>query len=74
MKKPSRVTWLLCFITAGPAMAQDDLMRSAQSLFEPIPAQPPAVTGIERTPARVELGKMSYFEPRLSESHAISCN
>jgi cytochrome c peroxidase len=26
------------------------------------------------TPARVDLGKMLYFEPRLSESHTISCN
>jgi cytochrome c peroxidase len=74
MKTPSPLTWLLCFLAAGPAMAQDELMRSAQSLFEPIPTQAPAVKGIERTPARVELGKMLYFEPRLSESHAISCN
>jgi len=74
MKKPSLLTCLLCFLAASPAIAQDELMRSAQSLFEPIPTQAPAVKGIERTPARVELGKMLYFEPRLSESHAIACN
>ena len=74
MKKPSPLTCLLCFLAAGPAVAQDELMRSAQGLFEPIPAQAPAVKGIESTPARVELGKMLYFDPRLSESHAISCN
>jgi cytochrome c peroxidase len=43
-------------------------------MFEPVPATPPALKGIESTPARVELGKMLYFDPRLSESHAISCN
>ena len=27
----------------------------------------------EATPAKVELGKMLFFDPRLSASHAISC-
>jgi cytochrome c peroxidase len=74
MSKPCVTMWLLCCFAAAPAAAQDQLMRSAQSLFEPIPTEAPAVPGIESTPARVELGKMLYFEPRLSESHAISCN
>lgn len=56
------------------APAQSELMQSAQKLFKPIPMQPPAVEGIERTATRVELGKQLYFDPRLSESHAISCN
>ncbi len=68
------IIWLLCCGVVGSAVAQDDLMRSAQGLFEPIPAEPPAVQGVESTQARVALGKMLYFEPRLSESHAISCN
>lgn len=49
-------------------------MKSAQALFMPIPTSPPAMPGVETTPARLELGKMLYFEPRLSQSHAISCN
>ena len=49
-------------------------MQTARSLFKPIPSQAPALKDIESTPERVELGKMLYFEPRLSESHAISCN
>lgn len=56
------------------AFAQDDLMRIAQGLFQAIPAEPPAVKGVESTPARLALGKMLYFDPRLSESHSISCN
>jgi len=49
-------------------------MASAQALFKPIPAAAPALPGNSATPARVELGKMLYFDPRLSASHAISCN
>ena len=49
-------------------------MTSAQALFKPIPAAAPALPGNSATPARVELGKMLYFDPRLSASHAISCN
>jgi len=56
------------------ASAQDALMQKAQGLFKPIPTQPPPVKGIESTPQRVELGKQLYFDPRLSESHEISCN
>ena len=56
------------------AVGADDLMVSAQSLFKPIPLEPPAIPGIAATPARVELGKMLYFDPRISASHTISCN
>jgi cytochrome c peroxidase len=59
---------------ASTALAQDDLLETARSLFEPIPEQPPQLPGLQATPERVELGKMLYFETRLSESHAISCN
>ncbi|MEQ8859982.1 MAG: cytochrome-c peroxidase [Pseudomonadales bacterium] len=54
--------------------AQNALMTTAQSLFKPIPAEAPPIPGMTATPARVDLGRMLYFEPRLSESHAISCN
>jgi cytochrome c peroxidase len=59
---------------ASPALAQDDLMARARQLFAPIPTTPPELPGNLRTPAKVELGKMLYFDPRLSASHAISCN
>ncbi len=59
---------------AVPAFAADDLMKSAQALFKPIPASPPSLPGNPATPEKVELGKMLFFDPRLSASHAISCN
>lgn len=60
---------------AGPAaFAADDLMAQAQDLFQPIPETPPAIDGAASMAAMIELGRMLYFEPRLSDSHNISCN
>ena len=61
-----------CF--AAPAMAQDDLMARAKQQFQPIPITPPELAGNPASAAKVELGKMLYFDPRLSASHAISCS
>ena len=58
---------------AAPVHA-DELMDTARGMFKPIPTETAPLPGIESTPERVELGKMLYFEPRLSESHTISCN
>lgn len=65
---------VLASLATGQAWSQTALMKQAQGLFKPIPANAPPLPGNAATPARVELGKMLYFEPRLSESHAISCN
>ena len=65
---------LLGDLVAWPAFGQDDLLTRAQQLFKPIPTAPPELAGNLSTPAKVELGKMLYFDPRLSASHAISCN
>jgi cytochrome c peroxidase len=59
---------------ASAAMAQDDLLASARQQFQPIPTTAPDLPGNLTSPAKVELGKMLYFDPRLSASHAISCN
>lgn len=60
--------------TAPPGAFGSDLMQQAQTLFKPIPDTPPALEGNPATPEKVALGKMLYFDPRLSASHAISCN
>lgn len=65
---------LPCLLGAATAHTQAELRQTAQSLFQPIPAQAPAPAGVRSSPELVELGKMLYFDPRLSESHAISCN
>ena len=62
-----------CCFTAS-AVAQEDLMARAKQQFQPIPTIPPELPGNPASPAKVELGKMLYFDPRLSASHVISCN
>lgn len=68
------VAVVISALTAPASAADDALMKQAQGLFEPIPLKPPAIKGIEAIPALVELGKALYFDPRLSQSHNISCN
>lgn len=59
---------------AGISKAQDETMKKAQALFKPIPARAPEKKENPATPEKVELGKMLYFDPRLSASDLISCN
>ncbi|HET7331088.1 cytochrome-c peroxidase [Dyella sp.] len=71
---PTTSLVLLGLLLAGEAWPQTALMKQAQGLFKPIPATPPTLPGNPSSPARLALGKALYFDPRLSESHAISCN
>ncbi|MFU8898002.1 cytochrome c peroxidase [Roseinatronobacter thiooxidans] len=41
--------------------------------FEPLPYLPPIPAANSLTPEKVELGKMLFFEPRISGSGVISC-
>lgn len=58
---------------AGPA-ADPALLTQAQALFKPIPDQAPALPGNPVTADKVALGKMLFFDGRLSASGVISCN
>jgi cytochrome c peroxidase len=64
----------LATIVFHPVSAADALMTAAQSQFKPIPLRAPELPNNGATPAKVELGKMLFFDPRLSASHSISCN
>ncbi len=44
------------------------------NMFEPVAATAPDLPNNAATPERVALGKMLFFEPRLSASWLISCN
>jgi len=63
----------LLALAAAPASA-DDLMKKAQDNFKPIPSMVPAVKDNAVTHEKVELGKLLFFDPRLSASEIISCN
>ena len=56
--------------TTSPASA-DDLMQSARETFKPIPLAVPAVKGNAVTREEIELGKMLFFDTRLSASQII---
>ena len=65
---------LLIAILLAPAAGADELLDKAQARFEPVPVNPPVLKGNPATPERIQLGKMLFFDPRLSSSWLISCN
>lgn len=58
---------------AGPETALS-LESVRQGPWETLPAEPPIPPDNLQTDAKVELGKLLYFEPRLSMSGVISCH
>lgn len=65
------------FVTSALAADKVDnaaLRKAAGDYFEVIPSAVPAVKGNAVTHEKVELGKMLFFEPRISSSALISCN
>ena len=68
------VILLVSCAAAQAAPAPDSQLTAARKQFSAIPATPPALSNNPATPAKVALGKMLFFDPRLSASHAISCN
>lgn len=57
---------------AGAASA-DELRTKAAEVFKPLPSTVPAVKDNPVTPAKIELGKALFFDPRLSASGVFSC-
>lgn len=60
-------TWLAALLIAGvtaPVAAQQ---------WQALPKQAPAPADNPTTPEKVELGKMLYFDPRLSSTGTVSC-
>ena len=61
------------FAIGGVAFA-GGVMDTAKETFQPIPYQAPAIKGNPASPEKIQLGKMLFFEPRLSKSALVSCN
>lgn len=53
-----------CFASIGTTSAAE---------WQALPSQAPAPANNPTTPAKVELGKMLYFDPRLSSTGTLSC-
>ncbi len=60
---------LILGATAAPA----DTIAGYMDFFEPLPHLPPIPADNTMTPEKIELGKMLFFEPRISASGVISC-
>lgn len=74
---PVRAFAGVLLLGASPLLADPvdpELQAQAQALFQPVPYGVPALKGNVVTPARSELGKMLFFDPRLSKGGTISCN
>jgi len=60
---------------AGAAAADGDPLRAtAAAMFGTIPESVDELRGQPLVAEQVELGRMLWFEPRLSRSHLITCN
>lgn len=66
-----KITRTVVFIISG-ALAFG-VVPSATA-FEALPKQPPIPKDNPMTPAKVELGKQLFFDPRLSSNGTLSCN
>jgi cytochrome c peroxidase len=73
VKKLFLVAALFLLLTPVPSAA-DELMTRSQGMFKPIPDKAPVLSSNPATPEKLELGRMLYFDPRLSASQLISCN
>jgi cytochrome c peroxidase len=58
---------------AAPVSAAPTAAKGPLGAFAPLPANMHSATN-PSTPAKVELGRMLYFETRISKNHDLSCN
>lgn len=73
MKKvPLAAVGILVF--SAIAVQANQLQEEAQDLFEPIPFGIPEMENNPATQDKIDLGKILFFDPRLSKSGLISCN
>lgn len=72
MKNTLLITTSLVSLLASSAMA-DALSDSYLAMFTPLPTEAPSA-GNELTDAKINLGRMLYYETRISKNGKMSCN
>ena len=70
----NRLVGVLILVTAAHAAEPSATLKRSQKTFQAVPAAAPTLPQNRATPEKVELGKMLFFDPRLSSSWLISCN
>lgn len=73
MHTATRLLALAAGLSAASAFAQADLSEAFLPMFQPLPAQAPAPDN-EISEAKVNLGRMLYYETRISKNGKMSCN
>ncbi len=62
-------------LLSGVANADADALRDrAKAMFKPVPTVEEMIEEHKLNEDQIELGRMLFFEPRLSKSHIITCN
>ncbi len=69
----TRILALTVGLSAASAFAQVDMSEAFLPMFQPLPASAPAPDN-ELTDAKIDLGRMLYYENRISKGGKISCN
>lgn len=65
---------IVCFVAVEARAKEPTLREKARQVLGTLPKELPAPAYNPTTREKVELGKMLYFDPRLSLSQRISCN
>ncbi|MBE2282756.1 MAG: c-type cytochrome [Prosthecobacter sp.] len=73
MKLTTRILALAAGFGAVSAFAQADLTEAFLPMFQPLPSLAPSPDN-EISDAKVDLGRMLYFETRISKNGKMSCN
>lgn len=61
-------------LSLSAANAESDLLSEARDTFKPIPHAIPSLPDNPVTQEKIELGRMLFFDPRISRSGLLSCN
>jgi len=73
MKMALAAATVILGLASGISHAET-VSEQARSIFEPIPFGMPELASNPATTDKIELGKILFFDPRLSKSGLISCN
>ena len=67
------IALLLIVAPASAAESETERLKQAQGLFQPLP-QDMATPEAPITPQRVDLGRLLFFDPRLTVDADVSCS
>lgn len=71
--KPLLLSLLVLTVLSGTAASAETLRDLALETFRALPSTIPAIKANPSTPAKLDLGKALFFDPRLSASGVFSC-